>query len=313
MTEKKLSPDPIDDFIAEQGLPSAYREHIECWFAPLAQNLRRLALEHKTPARIGICGAQGSGKTTLQALLKQLLASEGLRVASLSIDDFYLRRECRLELAAAVHPLLATRGVPGSHELELLEETLEKLSMAKKGDSIELPIFDKALDDRVQAKTWRHGRPDLILLEGWFVGLAPQGADELAVPVNSLEAEEDADGDWRRWVNARLGEYHQRIFAKLDRLVFLRVPDFASVYRWRGRQEEKLRERTAGAESATMDETRLRRFIEHYERLTHHALATLPDQADWMFVLDQSHRIVARVDRWADQAPSAESKPRHDR
>ena len=299
----------IGGFVAEHSLPESYREQSGNWTLPLAWILRDLAAGSSRPLRIGVSGAQGSGKTTLAALLPRLLANWGLRTASLSVDDFYLSRARRQELAETLHPLLATRGVPGTHELDLLVSVLDELTQAGDGDSVSLPVFDKSVDDRVDPVAWTGGRPDLILLEGWFVGLGPQAPEELEQPVNALETEEDPDGAWRRFVNDRLAEYHERVFGPLDRLVFLCAPDFDSVYRWRGLQEAKLRE-SAGADGvAIMDDAQLRRFIGHYERLTRHALATLPDAADWMFVLDDSQQIVARVDRVPDQALSA-SRPR---
>ena len=307
--ESEFPLEVIDGFVTEQGLPESYREQGRNGILPLAWILRDLAAGSSRPLRIGVCGAQGSGKTTLAALLPRLLAKWGLRTASLSVDDFYLSRARRQELAETLHPLLSTRGVSGTHDLDLLVSALDELTRAGDGDSVSLPVFDKSVDDRIEAVAWTGGRPDLILLEGWFVGLGPQAPEELEQPVNALEAEEDPDGVWRRFVNDQLAEYHERVFARLDRLIFLCAPDFDSVYRWRGLQEAKLRESAGAAGSAIMNEAQLRRFIEHYERLTRHALATLPDAADWMFVLDDSQQIVARVDRVPDQALSA-SRPR---
>ncbi len=306
----EIPEESILEFVAEQRLPDSYREQARNWLLPLAWILRNLVAGSSTPLRIGVSGAQGSGKSTLAALLPRLMATWDLRTVSLSIDDFYLSRSQRLKLAETVHPMLATRGVPGTHEIELMVSVLDDLVRAGNGDSVSLPKFDKSIDDRVDPDAWAGGKPDLILLEGWFVGLAPQGAEELHQPVNSLETEEDQQGVWRSYVNDRLAEYHERVFASLDRLIFLCAPDFESVYRWRGLQEKKLRESVKTDGAAIMNEGQLRRFIEHYERLTRHALATLPEQADWMFVLDESQQIVARVDRIPDQALSA-SRPRN--
>lgn len=290
----------IDDFITEQRLPLSYREQARDWILPLAWILRDLAERCAgKPLLIGVSGAQGSGKSTLATLLPRMLSSWDLSVASLSMDDFYLTRARRLALAESVHPLLGTRGVPGTHELDLLDSVIAALCTAESGEPLSIPVFDKALDDRIEAREWSGGKPDLILLEGWFVGLEPQSPGELEQTVNQLESEEDANGDWRKFVNASLAEYHERIFSALDRLIFLCAPDFDSVYRWRGLQEQKLLERAGSKGPAIMDEAQLRRFIQHYERLTRHALATLPEHADWMFVLEESQQIVARVDRLA--------------
>ncbi len=301
----------IDGFIAEHRLPASYRRQVEDWFLPLARMLRELAAGSARPLRVGVSGAQGSGKTTLAALLPRLLAHWGLRAISLSVDDFYLSRARRLALAETTHPLLAARGVPGTHDLDLLVAVLDELEQeqARDGDSVALPIFDKSVDDRAGSTVWSGGRPALILLEGWFVGLGPQAPAALGQPVNPLEAEQDPHGVWRRFVNDRLAEYRARVFARLDRLIFLRAPDFDSVYRWRGLQERKLREKTATDGAAIMNEAQLRRFIGLCERLTRHALATLPERADWMFALDASQQVVARVERASAQALSA-SRPR---
>lgn len=287
----------VSEFIAEQRLPPAYGEQAQSWFPPLAWRLRGIAERSDKPVRIGVSGAQGSGKSTLAAFLSRLLANWGVRTAALSLDDFYLTRARRRELAESTHPLLATRGVPGTHDVDLLADVLDELGHSGKTASVTIPVFDKSRDDRGESKRREHGRPDLILLEGWFVGLAPQPPDELEAPVNLLESGEDAAGAWRRFVNERLAEYHDRIFSGLDYLAFLQAPDFASVYRWRGLQERKLREQAGPEAGEIMSEAQLRRFISHFERLTRHALHTLPERADWLFVLDEEQRIVARVDR----------------
>jgi len=299
----------IAAFIAEQGLPASYREQAETWFLPLAWRLRGLAGASDKPLMIGLSGAQGSGKTTLAALLSRILTSWGLRVASLSLDDFYLRRAERLALAGSVHPLLATRGVPGTHELDLLESTLDALTRCGDGDAVPLPAFDKSIDDRIEPRAWTRGRPGLILLEGWFTGLGPQAPEELEPPINALEAKADPAGLWRRFVNEKLAEYQGRVFSGLDQLIFLRAPNFGSVHRWRGLQERKLKQRKLREKSgpqarAIMNEAQLRRFISHFERLTRHALATLPQAADSMFVLDENQTVVARVDRMPDWGSS---------
>ena len=295
----------IREFIAEQRLPPAYEDQAQSWFLPLAWRLRGIAERSDKPVRIGVSGAQGSGKSTLAAFLSRLLASWGVRAAALSLDDFYLTRAQRRKLAESTHPLLATRGVPGTHDVDLLADVLDQLRHSGKNGSVTVPVFDKSRDDRGKSNRREYGRPHLILLEGWFVGLAPQQPDELEAPINPLESGEDANGAWRRFVNERLAEYHDRVFSGLDYLAFLQAPDFASVYRWRGLQERKLREKAGLQAGGVMSEAQLQRFISHYERLTRHALHTLPERADWLYVLDEEQRIVARVDRIPGQALSA--------
>lgn len=225
---------------------------------------------------IGICGAQGSGKTTLVAALAGQLGRRGVRVATLSLDDLYLIREARQALAREVHPLFATRGVPGTHDVALGMATLDAL---ERGDPAPLPRFDKASDDRVPDDQWPLApeNTDVLLFEGWCLGARPQERAALAEPVNALERDEDPDGIWRHYANVALRRDYQPLFARLDRLIFLAAPSWDVVARWREQQEAELRQ-TGGA--AVMNPAQVQRFIQHYERLTRHVLATMPAYAD---------------------------------
>jgi D-glycerate 3-kinase len=244
------------------------------------------------PAVIGINGAQGSGKSTLaRALALRLCEAHSLQVATLSIDDFYLTRDQRLELAAQVHPLLRTRGVPGTHDVTGIIDTIARLKALRAGETLALPRFVKALDDRAPPEHWPliSGPIDLILFEGWCVGTPSQDPAQLDLAVNALERDEDAGGVWRRWVNQQLAGAYAGLFASLDRLIFLQAPDFDCVPQWRRQQEaDNVRDPAACVDSkAAMTAADLARFIAHYERLSRHALAVLPAQADVVIELDR--------------------------
>lgn len=245
-----------------------------------------IAREHREAGvrLIGLNGAQGSGKSTLATKLKHNLAdTHGLRLAVLGLDDLYLTHAQRRQLADDVHPLLATRGVPGTHEVALGIELLRSLCELHSGASLSTPRFSKAADDRLPRPDWTQvdGPIDVVLFEGWCVGTPPQTTSALQTALNTLEAEEDADGIWRRWVNAQLAGPYRQLFALLQRLIFLQAPDFDCVLSWRLQQEQNDNARDAAAgDGRLMDETALRRFIAHYERLSRHALAVLPQTAD---------------------------------
>lgn len=258
------------------------------------------------PLVIGICGAQGSGKTTLCAGLQRALVQEqGANVAVLSIDDLYLPASERARLAQSVHKLLGTRGVPGTHEVALGIEVIERLTRGDRNAHTQLPRFDKLSDERLPRSEWPefHGRADIVLFEGWCVGARPQREDELAAPVNALERDEDAEGRWRRYVNAQLAGPYQALFGLLDRLVLLAAPDFDIVFRWRRQQEQSLAALAAtavpggdGAGGAApaprvMSDAQLARFIMHYERLTRFILAEMPRRADLVVALDAERRV----------------------
>ena len=268
---------------------------------PLARWLNTRRERRTEPLVVGISGAQGSGKSTFCSVLATVLRKgHGLRACIVSIDDLYLTRAERRQLAAEVHPLLATRGVPGTHDVFLGQSLFDRLLGMEKDDEVAIPKFSKALDDRLPEPQWTTwaDRPDLVLFEGWCVGIGPQADAELEKPINSLEAGEDPDGTWRRHVNHRLHTTYARLFTRLDVLIFLQVPDFDSVLRWRLLQEEKLTRRHPGAPQR-MGPVALERFIAHYERLTLHAFATLPDRADVVCQIDSEHRIVEIVSREA--------------
>jgi D-glycerate 3-kinase len=234
------------------------------------------------PACVAIAGAQGSGKTTLARVLTDELIRSGLRAVACSLDDFYLTRAERAALAQSVHPLLVTRGVPGTHDVELCLRTLDDVTRRPTA----MPVFDKGLDDRIQRSQWPVAGPvQVVVIEGWCLGARPQPPGDLVAPVNDLERDEDADGRFRRYVNDALAHRYQDLFEQFDKLVFLQVPGFDAVAAWRGQQELQI------PRANRMTQDRLRRFVAHYERLTRWMLEDVPTRADLTVVLNQSHGI----------------------
>lgn len=229
------------------------------------------------PLVLGLCGSQGSGKSTLAEALKAALEAEGRRVAILSLDDLYLGRAARERLACDVHPLFATRGVPGTHDVA---QGIALIDAVRAGEPVVLPRFDKARDEPAPAGEPAPAHLDLLIFEGWCVGARPQDDTALAAPVNALERDEDPQAIWRSAANAALAGPYAQLFARIDRLVLLAAPGFEVVRGWRGEQEDALRARSPDAASGVMDEARLDRFVQHYERLTRHILAEMPDRAD---------------------------------
>jgi D-glycerate 3-kinase len=272
-------------------------------YLPLAAALAKAASSKAGTLVVGVNGAQGSGKTTLCSLLRVLLESGfGLRVASVSIDDLYKTHAERGRLGRKRHPLFTTRGVPGTHDVEMGLQLLAGLSAPEAGHQVAIPVFDKAIDDRAPRSAWRvvETPVDIVLFEGWCVGASPQAPAALLEPVNALEEAEDPQGIWRGHVNAQLAGGYRRLFAELDLLIMLEIPDMDCVSAWRGLQESKLAAQSRRAKaSKLMDKAALHRFIMHYERLTRHMLAELPGRADLVLRLDTSHQIDAvRVNNW---------------
>ena len=287
--------DLVDALINTQALPLAYRQMVDAVHRPAAERIAGRRLQLERPIVAGLCGSQGSGKSTMAAFLKALLEDKGLTVAVLSIDDLYLTLPERQALGCTVHPLLETRGVPGTHDVGLGMALFDILTNGPA--EVSIPAFDKAEDTRAPAARWpRVQAPvDVILFEGWCVGAKPQSEAALAEPVNALERDEDADGAWRRYVNQRLRTDYGVLFGRMDMLLMLKAPSFEAVHGWRALQERKLADRLAreGLKGAkVMGPEALARFLMFYQRITEDILREMPARADVVMPLDENHRVL---------------------
>lgn len=296
----------LDNLIAHHRLPPDYRQTLNNVIEPLALSLYQASRHGKAPLMVGIHGAQGTGKSTLTDFLRTLLAHRyQCPTASLSLDDIYHTRTTREQLARDIHPLLLTRGVPGTHDLTLGHRIIDELRNANAGSRTPLPVFDKAMDDREPESRWPVfiGKPQIILLEGWCLGALPQPDHELLKPVNDLEAEEDPDGRWRSYVNDQLQGPYRDFFGLMDYLIMLRAPSMERVLEWRTLQEHRLAESRSSApkegegrsgsapKRRIMSDRAIARFVMHYERITRHCLEEMPARADVLLNLDDNHRI----------------------
>ena len=287
----------LNRFIQQNGLPEAFAASAERCYLPFAGWLEAQMAEHHGDTYVlGINGAQGTGKSTLAQLLSEYLASEhGRRVVILSIDDIYLTREERRSLGQSVHPLLSTRGVPGTHDVALGLWVIERLRTLQPGETVDVPRFDKSRDDRHPSSDWTtvSGPVDLVIFEGWCVGSQATPDAELQQPINALEALADADGSWRRYVNDKLRTDYVRLFETLDGLLFLRVPNLEAVLRWRLEQEHNLRQRARKDANAIMSDKQVADFIQYYERITRNNIRDLPSKAQAVIELGEDHQAIS--------------------
>lgn len=234
-----------------------------------------------------IAGLQGSGKSTLAAQVVALAGTRGLRAAALSIDDVYLGRRERLRLARDVHPLLATRGPPGTHDIGLACEVLDAV---RAGRTTRLPRFDKLADRRLPPSRWRTVGPlDLLVFEGWCLQVPAQAEAALRRPVNALERDEDPDGIWRRHCNRALAEAYPALWLRLDRLAWLHPPGFDCVSGWRWQQERAARAARPGRTGMTRAE--VERFVRLFERVSRQAMRSLPGIAELTLRLDHDRKV----------------------
>ncbi|MCW9047340.1 MAG: hypothetical protein OQK46_04615 [Gammaproteobacteria bacterium] len=246
------------------------------------------------PLIIGINGAQGSGKSTLSKITSGILEKGfGKKVISISIDDLYKGKQQRRQLASQVHPLLITRGVPGTHNTELGISILLQL-LNKNTSDLLIPVFDKSIDDLLPTENWKKVKNeyDIILFEGWCVGSAPQTEKSLKDPINDLERSRDSDGTWRRFVNQQLESTYAELFSLIDIQVMLKIPSFNKIFEWRKLQEEKLKlSLNDNNDNNIMNDAEIKQFIMHFERLTRHTLNEMPHRSDIVLEPGNDHQI----------------------
>ncbi len=298
----------IRNFIKQHNLDDKFVKTARQYFQPLADNLVRLRSKKRQeqsesnnqPYFIGLNGCQGSGKSTLADFLQMyLLRKYQLSAAVLSLDDFYLATKEREQLAKTLHPLFRTRGVPGTHKIDLLGQTLKSLaSINLPKQVVKLPRFNKALDEPVSQALWPKvsAQLDFVIVEGWFWGVPIQQEGELAVAVNALEKNQDKQGTWRKAVNDFLENY-QHLYLYMDYWLMLKAPNFDCVYQWRLEQEMKLHERylqnNLREKNAIMSAEKVRVFIEYFQRLTESSLAYMPSFSDKVFYLNPQREIIS--------------------
>ena len=282
-------------FLDRNQLPLSYLDAANQWFAPLVDNIVKNYKPDYSPQVIGINGCQGSGKSTLADYLCTVVAERlGVTTVSLSLDDFYLTKTERNHLAAKVHPLLATRGVPGTHDVQLAIDSIKSLAA---GQKTLITRFDKSIDDRAPAASLKttEGKIGLIVVEGWCLGAKQESTEKLIQPINSLEENDDRDGIWRAYVNRALQNDYPPLFALVDELIMLQAPAFDTVFKWRLEQEQKMVKRLEkegiNCGSGVMSEQQILRFISYFQRVTENILDEMPQRADHLFKLGQSREI----------------------
>jgi D-glycerate 3-kinase len=287
----------IEQYIVNEKLPMAYLDVALKWFKPLCDSIQLhqnksdgSQTAKRGPYFIGVNGCQGSGKSTLSGLMSYLFNQYyGKKSIVMSLDDFYYTKAQRLSLSQTVHPLLATRGVPGTHDTELMSAVFHSLAQ---GNATHIPTFDKSIDDRATINKWQkiESPVDIVIMEGWCWGTQAQESEALTLAVNEFEGKYDHEGTWRQYVNSALTTTYTPLYAYMSCWVFLKAPSFDAVYAWRREQEEKLQLRVGDA-SHIMSEADILTFIQYYQRLTEHTLRTLGKYADFIFELDNERNI----------------------
>ena len=241
---------------------------------------------------LGLSGSQGSGKTTivniLQIILKKFFKKN---ICIISIDNFYKTLRDRNRMSKQKHPLFKTRGVPGTHDINLIKNFFISIKK-KKFKKIKIPKFEKAMDNRLEKKYWFNikQKPEIVILEGWCVGARPQSNSLIKRPINILEKYEDKDLKWRKYVNEKLKKEYKKLFAMIDHLIFMKIPNFKMVFKWRLLQEKKLKKKSY-SNKKIMSYNEIKRFIMFYERITLQMMKDLSKSASVLMLLKKNHDI----------------------
>ena len=255
-------------------------------------------VDNKKPYFVGLAGGQGTGKTTISSIIKIILEKYfKLKVFKISIDDFYKTRKERIALSKKVHPMLLTRGVPGTHDISMMLDFFKK-SKAKKFKNMKLPNFNKAIDDRFPKNKWNtiNKRPDVIIFEGWCVGARAETNKTLKKSINSLEKANDHKLVWRKYVNQQLKTKYKKLYSQLNCMIYLKAKNFSLLQKWRLKQEHKLwlKTKKKGGHKI-MSKGDVINFMQTYQRITQNMFRNMPKYASVIFNLNSNHQIKSAV------------------
>ena len=255
-------------------------------------------IRNKKPYFVGLAGGQGTGKTTVSSLVKIILEKYfKLKVFKISIDDFYKTRKERNSLSKRIHPMLMTRGVPGTHDINMMLSFFKK-TKNKNFKKMILPSFNKAIDDRFSKKYWYkiNQKPDVIIFEGWCVGAKAELNKTLKKPINSMEKINDKKLVWRKYVNLKLRNKYKELYSQLNCMVYLKAKNFNMLQKWRLKQERKLRLKTKKVSShKIMSKKNVINFMQTYQRITENMFKNTPKYASIVINLNSNHQIKSAV------------------
>ena len=254
--------------------------------------------DKKRPYFVGLAGGQGTGKTTTSSLIMIILIKYfKLKVFRISIDDFYKTRKERINLSKKVHPMLLTRGVPGTHDINMMLNFFKNVK-SKNFKRFKLPTFNKAIDDRFNKKHWYDlkDKPDVIIFEGWCVGAKSEKNNSLMKSINSMEKSRDQKKIWRRYVNQQLKTKYKKLYSQLNCLIFLKANNFKLLQKWRLKQERKLwLNSKKNSNLKIMNKEDVINFMQTYQRITQNMFKYMPKYASIILSLNTNHQIKSAV------------------
>ena len=280
----------VDKFKNKEGMIKSFLIPLCFWISEKA--------DIKRPYFVGLAGGQGTGKTTTSSLIKIILTKYfKLKVFKISIDDFYKTRKERIKLSKKVHPMLLTRGVPGTHDINMMLDFFRK-AKSKKFKRFKLPTFNKAIDDRSNKKKWYDlkEKPDVIIFEGWCVGAKSEKPNTLKKTINSMERVKDQKQIWRKYVNQQLKSNYKNLYSQLNCLIYLKAKNFSLLQKWRLKQERKLwLNSKKKLNLKIMSKNDVMSFMQTYQRITQNMFKSMPKYASIIINLNSNHQIKSAV------------------
>ncbi|MEH2266323.1 glycerate kinase [Nostoc sp.] len=235
---------------------------------PLGIKLASQRQQLKRPLIQGILGGQGTGKTTMSKILSLILNQLGYRTLSLSLDDLYKTYSDRLVLTQQ-DPRLIWRGPPGTHDVDLGLDVLDKIRQSQ--NSVMVPRFDKSAyrgaGDRTNPEMITG--VDIVLFEGWFVGVRPINADIFDTAPPPIITDEDRA--FARDMNRRLHDYLP-LWERLDSLILLYPTDYRCSLEWRKQAEQQM----IAAGKSGMSNSEIEQFVNYFWRSLHPELFIKP-------------------------------------
>ena len=267
------------------------KKYISLYIVPIIK-----AINNSKDNKFIISGSQGAGKSTLAKLFKLVIEKiYKKKVMLLSIDDYYLSKNQRLKLSKKIHPLMITRGVPGTHNITALKDHINHFK--KQHFPITTPTFNKFKDD-ISHKRKVIKNAQLLLLEGWCCGSKPISNKYLFKNINNIENVFDKNKVWRKYYNSLLQNEYKDVFSLFDKQIYIQIPSFKYVLNWRYVQEKSNASKSNNKE--IMNKADLHKFIQHYEKLTKWMMKTMPNKADIILKVDENQKIKKLLFRIGD-------------
>ena len=258
------------------------KKYISQYITPIIRNIN-----NSKDNKFVIAGPQGSGKSTLAKIFKVVLEKQyKKKVMLLSIDDYYLSKKKRIKLSKIIHPLLITRGVPGTHDIKALKKDV--INFQKNHFPITTPIFNKLKDD-ISIKKKIIKNAEILLLEGWCCGSPSINKKYLFQNINRLENILDKNKKWRKYYNSQLKKSYKKVFSLFDQQIYIQPPSFSYILKWRYSQEKNNALKSKSKDF--MKKKDLQTFIQHYEKLTKWMMKAMPAKADILIKIDSNQKI----------------------